>query len=420
MEVRLVFIVSSIALILYGYRQPNILTVLVTFFFGAYATLKELSGISGGSLLIKYLILMAVILLYKMRGFNIGRAAQKVLQSRFFVGYSILLIFNVVRMTTFGHASVDDWMYIRSMLIYNLVPMGMLIAYYNNTSEIDYFNKHFMFMMLMYTYVFYRFGDTSAVVIGDRMTLHEVGIHSTIGLSRLGIIGFICSIMIYVYGDSRKSKILHTIPIFISIFVVLISAQRGPILGLLFALLFWFIYKVKNKNILTIFAVAILVAIILLGMNIEQFGVIDRFKDLENYREYQRFFDYSMSYELWKKSPIFGHGINGYYYLTGRVYPHNMFLEVLVEHGLFGLIVLLFMLSESINSVFLILKDDNASYGELTVALSWIAMFFAVLVSGSLSGNNAFFAISGLTGSIAAIRLKDFSNSMQRKHCLIN
>lgn len=63
----------------------------------------------------------------------------------------------------------------------------------------------------------------------------------------------------------------------------------------------------------------------------------------------QRLGYYSAALEAWMQRPLIGWGVGGwsmiYWHLDDRRYPHNLFLEVLVEQGLVGLSILLFFLA---------------------------------------------------------------------------
>lgn len=62
---------------------------------------------------------------------------------------------------------------------------------------------------------------------------------------------------------------------------------------------------------------------------------------------------YAEAMSMIKEKPLFGHGIDSFTLYTGRVYPHNLLLEMMVEIGLLGAI---FFLIFAIYAVFLMFK----------------------------------------------------------------
>lgn len=400
MLINLVFIVSLLILAFYGYKKPDALLIYVAFFFGATSILKYQSGLPGVMLITKYNLVIIAVLLSRTKGITFSYSLNRLFKSKVFIGYILLMFMGMMELIITGNHTVEKWELLRSMSIYNLSMIGAMVALFRHDSSFTSFPIQYSIMFLFYVFVYFVIQDTSSLVVGDRSTISGLGVGS-IDLSRLSVIAMISSIL-YIYGErNRLGKLFSYLAIIGSITTLLLSAQRGPIIGLFIALVFWLLFKVERNKYFSVAVVVLIIAGFVSIIGIEQFGVIERFSDLENFREYSRFSDYSTSFHLWQQSPVFGHGLDAYYYLTGRIYPHNMFLEVMVSFGIVGMIVLLIMLKETIAMVINILRNDDATTGEVVLAISWIAMFFSVQVSGSIFGNSGYFMLSALLSSMS-------------------
>ncbi|WP_314590540.1 O-antigen ligase family protein [Paenibacillus terrigena] len=103
--------------------------------------------------------------------------------------------------------------------------------------------------------------------------------------------------------------------------------------------------------------------------------------------------------ELWMNHPFIGNGVGSWPILTKmddfRDYPHNLFVEVLVELGVAGIMLLMILLSFVIRSIVLIYKKPLSRMMIVLIMMA-IYMLFNVLVSGDIPDNRVFFAAMGL------------------------
>jgi O-antigen ligase len=96
----------------------------------------------------------------------------------------------------------------------------------------------------------------------------------------------------------------------------------------------------------------------------------------------QRLGYYHAAFDLWQEHPIAGWGIGGwsmaYWHTDVRQYPHNLFLEVLVEQGIVGVTALLFFLYAVFRRLFTNLDFLNGKFAVLlpcAIYLLSISMF---------------------------------------------
>ncbi|MFA7098368.1 MAG: O-antigen ligase family protein [Gammaproteobacteria bacterium] len=286
------------------------------------------------------------------------------------------------------------------MIIYNFIPMSLFLVLFRKNESFERIPIQVAILSLITAFIIIGYGDISNLVIGDRFTLSEsIGIES-IALSRLAVFVFVVSFFSLINTRGLRTQLPFILSLMLSIYVMLLSAQRGPIVGLGVGMLFWVVFKSGLKTKLRSLVALVIVVMVTLTFNIDQFGVTDRFDDLRNYETYARYDDFPRTYALFLESPILGHGVKGYFEKTGRVYPHNIFLEVIAEYGVVGLAILMIMLGEIFKWIMSILYSTRSESYKMALAMAWIALFVSSQFSSDLSGNHIFYSVSGLVCSV--------------------
>ena len=127
----------------------------------------------------------------------------------------------------------------------------------------------------------------------------------------------------------------------------------------------------------------------------------------------QRLNYYSASLDAWTQRPLLGWGVGGwsmaYWHVDDRQYPHNLFLEVLVEQGIAGLTMVLFFLA-------VVLHNLRATWTVTTRRFPWllpcgIYLLCLSMVSGDLDDDRFLWFWCGLTLSACA-RARDISGEV--------
>lgn len=93
---------------------------------------------------------------------------------------------------------------------------------------------------------------------------------------------------------------------------------------------------------------------------------------------------------LFKQHPIFGVGFGGYnMYGDYKVYPHNMFVELLAEVGITGLIIIVLIELSNIKGMRVLLDSKHNTYLMYVV----MALFLRSMISLSMTGNIVLFSV---------------------------
>lgn len=210
----------------------------------------------------------------------------------------------------------------------------------------------------------------------------------------------ILSIMTFTkYLISEKSqyiKYLSLIAFMFFTFMIVISGARGPLLLLLLALfmIIFFTIKLYRQHIkvrLWINKILFLLFLLFLfTLFLYQYGYLDLFikrmvvifEGLQGKEElYSRFIMVNTSLEMWMENPFFGWGIGSYpvyaYGIDQQAYPHNIFLEIMSELGIFGLVIFMMLLFYAVRNSLLSYKQYKYTNREyLQISFNLVLYYF--------------------------------------------
>lgn len=183
----------------------------------------------------------------------------------------------------------------------------------------------------------------------------EIGSVNPIWIARYAVEGFIVSLLIV------KKKLITIMCFVIMVLTAALAGSKGPVLSLLVAISFS--AYIKNPKYLIYVGAVLLVSFIMLFASM---SLLPDYAQEYFFQRFTRTVPIGTSYELlimsreymWPytisyiyENPLVllaGVGFGGFGELYGyegiRLYPHNIFLEILVETGIFGLIVFVFFL----------------------------------------------------------------------------
>lgn len=313
-------------------------------------------------------------------------------------------------------------------------------AYLGPFILIDYSNPRKSLKRIMGTMVFIGV-SIGAVSVFDYLTNAIPGKTATAFGSEnylpLGRVTAVASLIVACYylfkKTTKKTFFLTAIAISVTIYALFVSGGRMPVIAFVISLLISLFLGVEiksfadlknisiNKKILKYlyFGVWLLPAVIYL---VTKSNFFTRFSALFEQQgggasAGARLINYKTALEMISNSNLMGMGIGSYLSYTGgsgdRAYPHNIFLEIVAELGVQGLLIFSLIVMASL---FTYMKSPNKKDFYSVSIIALFAFFFLnSLVSGDLNDNRfLFFAISLLYLSDVFLNMSSTSaNSLE-------
>jgi len=202
-------------------------------------------------------------------------------------------------------------------------------------------------------------------------------------------------------------------------FFLLLTASRGPLVGLLISLLVIFMLKIRLKFSNIIIYFLILLIAFNLTMTFLPKDVFMRLlgkDDSSLYTNVVRVMLNIEAFNIFLEHKLMGIGFGSFKFLT-NVYPHNIFSELLSETGLIGFVMFFIILIIICKRIFLSFNKIDLNMFCIIVGL-FISTFINANLSGHLGLNISFWMSIGLI--VAAYRIPDNINSNHRNYLARN
>ncbi len=209
--------------------------------------------------------------------------------------------------------------------------------------------------------------------------------------------------------------------------VLLLSAHLNPIIGAPFALIFSLsIWGVKRGRTFSHQAVKWLIAIVLVVILVLMLSkwitptfFIRRLGALETGDRaamvYERLFLYHLAYRLWLQNPIFGNGWDTYHLYSGVAgfrHPHNIFLEMLAELGIVGLLMMIYLIVSPFLSM---VRSFIISDGLWIIYMSlFVHSLIIAQTGGDITDNRLLFAFMGCLIAYRSLSIETSENLVVR------
>lgn len=210
---------------------------------------------------------------------------------------------------------------------------------------------------------------------------------------------------------SRSYRLLLILAIPLLLSAIVNTGSRGSMICFLI-LTFVFAFKMKSKWYLKIFFIIFSIGIVSLLINfiLQNEEATSRvMRTIEDFDTAKRTEIWSKLVALFQKKPFIGIGETGYMFESQKIFgtlqgAHNVYLELLIKTGLFGLIIYLLFLFKILKSSLMVLKKTKIIL-PLLLILGILFMFsniqglynkslyylFAIIISMNL--NHDFFTI---------------------------
>lgn len=230
--------------------------------------------------------------------------------------------------------------------------------------------------------------------IGDTLEATPWGA-SVCNVHTLGYLGIASLVFRLMDGQSvSKNETNNTVFIFLfSIVISIISGARQTYVIAIIISLVWISFNNKISFKYKLLSILGLSFILILFTIISDSEYINRIFDTSISVQSRLHRDISTPLQSIKDCGLWGFGYGGYYYYSGRSYPHNFFIELISENGYIGSIILLVL-------IFFIIKVfgfTNIIYYKTVQGASmmyFILMFFLTAnISGDMSSNIILFVL---------------------------
>ncbi|UEQ78719.1 O-antigen ligase family protein [Chryseobacterium arthrosphaerae] len=285
----------------------------------------------------------------------------------------------------------EEKIYIR-ILCLNLIPyIAVLSINFSKEIIVKLNNLIFNFLLIilgiscLYTiFIYQAFEKSSGIFAGYYITTGHYGLSLLI-------------ISIFYYFQSSQKKLKPIFGILIGIFTVFSASARSPMLAAFIILFILLIYVNELKywvGLLFFTLIFILSIYILKQTSVADFEFVTRMYDaIFEGNGYGRFYYLTKGWDIFKNNIPFG----GRILFEDGLYPHNIFIEVLMSMGIFG-IILFFLYFKDVWKFKIKYITDNIYY--LPFILFFIQYFVLVLTSYNIFANLEFWTFSAVFISI--------------------
>lgn len=204
-----------------------------------------------------------------------------------------------------------------------------------------------------------------------------------IAFGQAGVTLAILSMFFTEFYKNRLKKYIATIGYFIGVFIVVLSASKGPFLTLILLTILYFLLKGKKAslNFYLFYILLLLFSIwIIYSDNIALFSRLKNSIILEDASTDERIYLLKLSIERFLNNIWLGD-----YFLitTDRVYssyPHNLFLEAFLNTGMLGGCIFIYIMLTSLKKSIFMMKKDKY----LWINFIFIQYFIQSLFSASI------------------------------------
>jgi O-antigen ligase len=284
-----------------------------------------------------------------------------------------------------------------------LVFAGLLIG--RRKEHFDLFLKLTMFVATISAFVLVEqlvSGEVETTIAPGRETLFDL---NPILLGRSSAAGLIVAVYLALVSRTRWLRLSALAVIPLLAVSLLAAGSRGPVLGLAFGLLALLPLVLRERAsrrrflplVLGVIAAFLLVQELVPGQSVERAGSIILASG-STISSNGRTELWSTAYERFKDDPLLGVGPGGFAAVAPAFYPHNLFLEVGVELGLVGIVLLVAILAFGANDLVRAWRTGTGADRQdaaLVLALL-VAAFLNSLFSGALQTNSPLWLAIGL------------------------
>ncbi|BFN36813.1 O-antigen ligase family protein [Fidelibacter multiformis] len=357
---------------------------LFAFFLGANPAI---------TVLILFITLLGAIL-YFLRREDDYKGIHNDYSVYFLILFTAVIVAGFFYTTNKVYASSKVYRYV----VYNMVAFLIPILYFKDMLKIRrildiiwYFNA---LLILISLYVIFLGGADLSIRFDLMGRVNPIWIARALGM------GILISIDWFYRYKSRWIHFLLLLYIGFSVWIIILSGSRGPMLGTLVGIMIYIMY-IKERTFWKRFGY-ILAALLLLGMIVL---ILPKDMLFNKFGSVRASLSVLQRIALWEEAigqivenPVLGRGTGGYQIFSAYFgkYPHNIFLEAGAEQGIPAMIILAVFLLRPLSLIPSLLKTHKRQIAVLFFAF-WTNYMINAMVSGDITSNYlVWFFISSL------------------------
>ena len=289
---------------------------------------------------------------------------------------------------------------------------------------------HFLIFIYSLIYVYFlknMIGMNFKELANYHLRLSLVG--NPIGVGRIFSVLSLISIICLFYEKNKYKKIFYILSTILGLFITISTNSRGPFFALIISILIYLFFFTKVNRRKIVYALILVSLLFTVIFTLLPESLVSRYKlfgekevhisgkqarVFSTFKEREHFLSQSINYL--KNNPeklIFGIGVSEFSYISanreGKLYPHNIFMEIILELGIVGLILFILPFLFLLND-FIITKNkiNNEENRQIILWIMLIILFFLnAQVSGSINDNRLlWFFQGGLAGCLLFFKKK--------------
>ncbi len=265
---------------------------------------------------------------------------------------------------------------------------------------------HFMIFIYSLIYVYFlkgMIGMNFKELANYHMRLSLVG--NPIGVGRIFSILSLISIICLFYEKNNYKKIFYILCTILGLIITISTNSRGPFFALIISILIYLFFFTKLNMKKIVYALILISLLFIIIFSLLPESLISRYKLFGNKevhiskKQVSVFNTFIIRENYIKKSLaylnenpeklIFGVGLGGFSYIITnrdiRAYPHNIFVEIILELGIIGLVLFILPFLFLLNDFILTKNKINESeYGQI---IFWIMLTVLFLLNAQVSGD---------------------------------
>lgn len=388
----LIIIFSSLLL-----RKPGAALVVIILFQDIIGLIAREIGL--GSM--KFPIVVVLFLIYCFTTIIIKRKKVKIDFNAILLGLFALLIGMIIHLFIIGGVEFGGKALVARFLLQNVSLLLIAFIFLTKDQLKDVSYGVLIFGILFYLILF-LFGYWKIISVSQRLAIRDFMDISPIAFARINGMVLITSLIYGSKTSRKKIRFLCLTSFILALYWIFVAASRGVIIAIAFTIILFYFFESKDLRTLAfnISPVLLIIPLLYFLLIFYDFAVLERFYQLKSYEEMERYVGYLAAWNLFIDNWILGLGPNGYYELTGRIYPHNFFLELVSEYGLFGFISFSLIVFGGFLSSFKILQSRSSDFRIKILVLFWIFYFVATMFSGYIVSNREFWVSTGILLSV--------------------